>query len=305
MNRFFLILSFIISTLFSCTKVIDIDIDEKEKKIVVNSIFCSDSIINVQVSKSLGILEDNANVQYINNAEVRIVQNGSPLEMLSDNLFGMYHSENIAQSGKSYNIEVTVPGYSTVTATTNLPSPVPIISIDTALTVSFLYNQYIKNLNCNIRFQDPSGADNYYALAISNETIDTFGYSNKNYVWYSGSDPFIDNEATWGELPNNGYGTIFPDALFDGNQFIFKITIDEYNLYTGTNNLIFYLYSLPQELYRYLISFNLYQNARFDPFAEPVQVYSNSSNGFGIFTGYSISCDTVLFEKTWNTNEGW
>jgi len=30
-----------------------------------------------------------------------------------------------------------------------------------------------------------------------------------------------------------------------------------------------------------------------DPFAEPVQVYNNIENGFGIFAGYAADVDTI------------
>ncbi len=41
--------------------------------------------------------------------------------------------------------------------------------------------------------------------------------------------------------------------------------------------------------YLYRRSIDDYENAQGDPFAEPVQVYSNIENGYGIFAGFSKS----------------
>jgi len=52
-------------------------------------------------------------------------------------------------------------------------------------------------------------------------------------------------------------------------------------------------YTVSKEFYQYYISLSKHLNAQDEFFMEPVQVYSNIKNGFGIFAGYSIDVDSV------------
>ena len=50
-----------------------------------------------------------------------------------------------------------------------------------------------------------------------------------------------------------------------------------------------YLHNISKSYYYYRTSLELYQSASGNPFAQPVQVYSNIENGFGVFAGSQIS----------------
>jgi hypothetical protein len=56
------------------------------------------------------------------------------------------------------------------------------------------------------------------------------------------------------------------------------------------------LMSLSEDYFKYKLSLEKYQETAGDPFAQPVQVYSNVENGFGIFGGYSVYRDSLFFE---------
>jgi hypothetical protein len=53
------------------------------------------------------------------------------------------------------------------------------------------------------------------------------------------------------------------------------------------------LRSISKEYYDYQTSLNEYWNADGNPFAQPVQVFTNIENGFGIFAGFGKSSDTL------------
>ena len=46
--------------------------------------------------------------------------------------------------------------------------------------------------------------------------------------------------------------------------------------------------------YRYVLSYNAYQQAHGNPFSEPVQVYTNVTGGYGIFSGSSSTGYTFV-----------
>ena len=61
-----------------------------------------------------------------------------------------------------------------------------------------------------------------------------------------------------------------------------------------TLTLSIYLHNISKSYYYYRISLELYQNASGNPFAQPVQVFSNIENGFGVFAGSQINYFDLL-----------
>ena len=55
------------------------------------------------------------------------------------------------------------------------------------------------------------------------------------------------------------------------------------------------LVNTSEAYFNYLKSFNMYQNTINNPFATPVQVYSNVNNGMGIFAGGTLTSWDVGF----------
>jgi hypothetical protein len=91
---------------------------------------------------------------------------------------------------------------------------------------------------------------------------------------------------------------LFNDLLFNGQNKSLEIEIPNYNE-TGneigyqwsykTLSLRLYLHNISKSYYYYRTSLELYQSASGNPFAQPVQVYSNIENGFGVFAGSQIN----------------
>ena len=52
-----------------------------------------------------------------------------------------------------------------------------------------------------------------------------------------------------------------------------------------------------KEYYWYQSSYSNYLQTSGDPFAQPVQVYTNINNGLGVFAGYSASKDSIVVEQ--------
>ena len=55
------------------------------------------------------------------------------------------------------------------------------------------------------------------------------------------------------------------------------------------------LVNTSEAYFNYLTSFNMYQRTINNPFATPVQVYSNINNGMGIFAGGTLTSWDVQF----------
>ena len=119
--------------LSACKKVLDIDIAESEKKIVVNGIFKADSAISIHVSKSMDILDTVKwyDLPIIENADIKIYSNNELLNI--DYLaYGFYDSDHLAIPGNNYQIVIDAPPLNQVTAEVEMPQKIEISSIDTS-----------------------------------------------------------------------------------------------------------------------------------------------------------------------------
>jgi len=80
---------------------------------------------------------------------------------------------------------------------------------------------------------------------------------------------------------------LFSDDFFNGQNYQLKITIMDWDA-TLDKEYIIELLSLNKAGYLYRRSVEDYRNSKGDPFSEPVLIYSNIENGFGIFAGYAV-----------------
>ena len=279
--------------LYSCEKIIPFSGEVVQPKIVVNSFFSSSKNWKVFLTKSLSVT-DTGKLDYIDNASVLIKdEQNNIVDVLQHDSFGIYSGSSIPQLGERYKIEVEALEYNSVYAEDYLPNEVSIYNVDTL--TSYLNNEKI--LDLDIAINDPILEENYYYLKVNVglNTVDGF-YETKrlqilvNNPLYENSGPDKwDNKA------------IFTDFLFNGDNKICKTAIKlpivvndvAYNL-SDLDYLEIRLNNLTKSKYLYKKSYDLYENASGNPFAQPIQVYSNITNGIGIFAGAQLNVFSVL-----------
>lgn len=295
----FVLLTF--TCLWSCEKVEDIvDFPKHKSRLVVNGFFHADSRWEFDVSKSLSVI-DNAPLAKINNASIQIFENDILIETLTF-LFedggindGLYYSDNKPVFGKNYSIIVSANGFESVSAADKLPTPVPIVSTDFKIIDSSFYTNsdgnilwYI-NSAVSIKFNDPVGEENFYQLEVlyyyTIYNFDSSTYYNSFNSFHLNSDNLSIEEGLEGNI-------IFSDLIFDGQTYEISAEFTHYN---APPDFTYYIYfkSLSKSCFFYKKTYGLYLNRKNDPFAEPVQVYNNIENGFGIFAGYVADVDTI------------
>lgn len=318
-----LLFVFIIILVFigiSCEKVINIDIEDAKIKIVLNGVINTDSAVIVHLTRSRHIL-DNASISPLTDATVKLFEDNNEIGVLSHIGNGFYKINFIPRKGHEYKITAEHSAYDDIYATTKINNPVPIISIDTFTS----YGQYeSKILNFNLKFTDPADESNYYMLTLVNsylskewsdtvQNIDTLyvgpdttivsitygGYTlipMKQYVYSTTEDIIVETQLY------NGRGFVFSDELINGKTYNLKFNADYYSFFGDTNKVYIQLKSISKELFLYFRSLQAHFNNQGDPFAEPVMVYTNVTNGLGIFGSQSIYSDSLIFI---NTNNYW
>ncbi|MBK7468427.1 MAG: DUF4249 domain-containing protein [Saprospiraceae bacterium] len=181
-----LILSIIAFTiLFShCTKIIDIDLNTTDPKIIVEaSINNQNGPYKVKLSKTVNFDQKNT-YPPISNAIVTLTDDVNT-DTLIEQKPGEYYSQNITgKTGKSYNLYINING-EIITAKSTMPEIVPLD------TITFLVSNFGPGRNEDEdiyvpipHFKDPSKLGNYYRFKITvNDTLDkTFYVDNDDLI---------------------------------------------------------------------------------------------------------------------------
>ena len=244
---------------------------------------------------------------------------------------GYYASPFIPVADKHYTLQVTKSGYEPVEAQTYIPPAVPIQKVTYDTTVStYTYQEEDSvitrsEINFNeiqLTFTDPASEKNYYELQVlqyfmyyiyllddqGNVVVDNQGNNviadtvqSVNAVSLTSSDPLLaGNEDIFdgGEVSAYGTAFVFSDDFLNGKTYTLKFNIG--NTYYSYNNdedsnMAISLHTINEEQYQYAVSRELQYENEGNPFAEPVQVYNNIENGYGIFVGYSSDQVTLDF----------
>lgn len=289
-----------------CERIIDYPIPSDELKVVINSIINTDSMILVNLSKSIGILDTNS-LPYIHNAQINLFENNTHLGSMSHEGNGFYSLNSLKpKPGAEYRVTVNAPEETELTATCIIPQPVPVLSVDTVLRLQD-HDSYYKSYSYDIilNVQDPPGISNYYELILFQKTMyahmdTTYSVNPRSFYtddpvlefYRMGNDLFSLNLDLGTDMLNPS-AAYFSDKLIDGRKFTVKFSLENWNM-TGTYYVC--LRSLTSDYYMYLKSLSQYYMADGNPFAERVQIHTNIVNGLGIFGGYSSYKDSITIK---------
>ena len=267
---------------------IDLKLPEESAKITVNAFFSPDSLCTAELSLSHSVLESSVFAP-IDNGRIVIYQNGNAVDTLTNIGSGKYRSTGFKPAGGSnYDLKITAPEYNEVTSTSYVPSVTPITDVE-VYTDPYLSADQDEETKMTITIQDRPGEKNFYLLTIIQ--IDTIRHLNSPPRVYRvplrirANDPLINNSSRTYDIID---GICFNDALFDGKN----VTLEVRALYYQTRSefmKIFYLKTISEDLYKYEMTFGLQDQNSGNPFAQPVNVYNNINNGYGIFAGYSTA----------------
>ncbi len=296
---------FLASLVFiGCETVIDVDIPLEPAKLVINSTLIAEQPFRVHLSSSQHIL-DNSDYKNITGAAVKIYEDGQLLTTLPDSTNGMYISDTfMPKAGKQYRIEVEKNGFDKVTADEMFPEkPAKIVNIkiDTVEINDFGYIEQRLEFDIGI---DDSNDENYYELIIIQENYYfEYDYSQNPPTKIDSTLSFYkiyleSNDPSLEEFQNSGQSIFFDDGLFNGKKYRIKVStyFNQYPDYEGGSENIKYMVVLrntSESYYLYKRSTELQKWTEDDPFAQPVQVYNNINNGYGIFAGYN---DEMIYE---------
>ncbi len=291
----------------SCSTKIELDVPESIPQTVVYSLITKDSLITVNVYKTVSI-QDNAPL-FVNDANVELWSGNQMIEKLMFAGDGTYQSSNAAQKDLTYTLFVDVPGFERIQASTKIPADVNIINgtINTDSYYDQQQMQYVSEVTISI--DDPPNVDNYYQVSFYNyasgyyydynsnyEVIDSVFYERYDELHYLNSkDPVIINEGDLQYYNDPGAirSLVFSDELLAEDNTVTFLTRLAGQL---SSKQIAVIRNISYDYYKYKKSW-IRQNynqglGSFNPAnnfltSNPNELYTNMANGLGIFAAYS------------------
>ena len=273
--------------LSSCIKEVDIKLNPLPQQVVVNGIICPDSTFKIRVSLSTAM---NESKQLVDNAIVKVYQDGVFLYNLPNSGNGWYKVWLSPLEGKKYKIEVFVPNFEMVSAETDIPVFPQIIdaSYKKLGGAPDSFGNY--EAQTTIIFQDDPEIENFYL-------------PGKNKYFNDQSRETDESILAESDLDYNPYYYYFSDGLFNGQQKSLNL-MGGGNIYSFTSAIYYqqdYKHSLSivskeyfkgvkkWTVHRYNQSSEGYVN---DPLTllflgDPIEMYSNVVGGLGVFAGYN------------------
>lgn len=286
MKRFSIIL--VVFFICACQLVVDIDVPFDGEQLVVNSFFKPDSLWSASISLNQFILTpDSIPHKRVENATVTIYDENGPVATLQHVGNGSYRSQTEKPLvGKQYTIHVSAPNYAAVEAKSVIPIAAMVESIETEFAI--IENEPKEIIK--VKFKDQGDTKDFYHIRLE-RVEEYYDLENDQVIshFVPHDDVISDNPELNSQYISADGGLLVKDVLFNGKQAeVRMMMMYGYNpSYFAGIRIV--LRSVSEDYYNYVATKNLQHETSGNPFAQPVKVYNNVTNGFGIFAGISSS----------------
>lgn len=266
----------------SCEQVLDTRI-EITPKLCFNCVLNPDSLIHGSLSLSQSISEEKTFVK-IDDAIIELKKDGKVIGRMESTGNGVYQLNIKPSSGSFYEISINAKGFSSLHAVTTVPEKPPVSYRldnpefqDHGLYSSFYTYQITYNI------QDKPGANRYWHYKMRNTNYSSGFYArhvNVNSTIIDDFNKITESSEKYGyyylnylrinDKQEDGKTLTFTDLSYDKDVVYFMDADEHYDKYMKS--------TVKQQI-------NDGDNLLFN---EPVQIYSNIENGYGIFGSVAI-----------------
>lgn len=287
--------------LFSCQQDYLVDNVAFTPKLVANSLFTAGSEIEVYVHSTRNVLDSNSSINKIDDAIVTISDaGGNVLATLSNSSNGRYYSDKMnLVAGESYTLEVTKDGFTPITASSVIPAPV-----DAAVMNSnFVSGGTSESLNVDLQLRDNDTNDNYYVYEVVDDLrLHLYKEEPFKLVNIQNVEILLTSEDQNQEriASNRLLQTriFLKDESFSNSEYNINFKAKSNPAAAGpvvlTSEEVFSdqkmrVVTASQNMFEYYKSIETHRlkGEANSSVSQPIAVYSNVSNGLGIFAGYS------------------
>lgn len=272
----------LVMLLNACSKHVDIQLPYEGDKIVVNTLIQPDSVVYVRVTRSIpSSVFDDSGYKDIPGSTVTLTADGvafSPLQVQVIKGLSYFVSEQKAVRGKQYTVQVTAPGLTAVTATDTLPGAPDVKNASAQ-----------RNSN-RIQFtlKDGPGTGDYYRIRIY--VTDTSGRQGVYRLFRL--DPAFNNNLVDFFTKNSYTSLVMSDERFNGKEINFVLETTE--PMAALSLVTVEVSALTRNSYEYFSTVIAQQESGSSAIGNPVRVFTNVVNGYGIVGG--INTKKLLFK---------
>lgn len=262
----YLIILLPVLAITACRKEVNLKLPETTSKPVVFAyISPEDTLIKVKVTRSMPLFKpfNEANFEPYTNAKVVLSNTAKEVQLPFNSSTGNYEIKTAAfgiEYGMWYKLKVTLQNGQTAEGETRVPSKS--VKINTAQYALRTVNASTI-LNVFVTYHDDHTVENYYNLFVC--SMDTIGSD----TLYRGVD---DREFS-----------VSPEVQ-GGEQ---KLMLGLYDSVSVKRAIGFDCYLLNCSKEYYLFYKSVYSYSGGSPFSEPMPMYSNITNGYGVFAAYT------------------
>ena len=325
-----LLLAIAIGFLTSCEKDIEFNGEQTDPKLVVNSLVEPGRRVEASMGKSCFFLQTPPDMQAPADLQALLYVNGNlvgSMTPFADTVWEVYsddytvrsgfYSDYCAQVGDVVKITASAYGYDDVEGTT---SPLPnSVEVQAEYELTDWHSDYIPHFNyetfeyegdsllyisgtmtMTVALTDPNpGVSDCFRLSTG---LNNKYYGYPCYLSCNYNDPVFGGTITEDEFLISDIATqpegVFTDLLFDGGSYSIKMEVyfncqlelDDSSEYL---RVPFLMEHLTKEYLNYLSTCDQ-GDMSMQIWAEPIQTYTNVTNGFGIVAGRTV--DTLWIE---------
>lgn len=286
LHQLYILLIFFALVLSGCEgafeTTLEIDPPAHTDRIVVHAFGSTNGEdLKANVTQSSGLLEPIQN-NLISGAKVTLWKDQMQLAQLKEITAGSNFRFNYVlpegsidyEIGATYRLEVEAEGFEKAIGLATVPQSIPLLKQKFEEDGTSLESGD-SNSEIEIEFQDPANQEDFYEVGVA-LLIDNGGNSYYDEVYTETYDPAAQDGISYSNL-------IVNDLSFDGELKNFPLIIRKFSEQDIDN--MFVLWRVTSEGH-YLFNKTARKQDDLDgnPFASPVQVYSNIENGIGIFS---------------------
>ena len=247
--------------LSSCTKVIEVNLNDAAPQIVIEGIVTNlDTPYQVKITKTVNF-DDNNIFPQVTGAIVKITDSTTgQIDLLLETSPGIYTTQKLPQGvpGHTYQLFIST-GTDSYTASSTMPMPVNIDS------VTFEHNTRLKKTTINpvVHFADPLGINNYYTF----------------WEYLDG----VELKQTF----------VFDDRLSDGRDIAQQLFNDSSYVAVG-NSLTVQINCVDKKVWTYFSTLGSSSSSNIFHSTAPSNPVSNTSGSLGYFSAQAIQTKTVV-----------
>ncbi len=279
----------------ACETPVDMDIPRAETITVAFASQSYNDTLQVYIARTRHIYDTTRYRGCDSTAEAFVIHNRTQVPL-------RYNGKRFVAEGLSTHpgdtISLRVTGTNSKHAYAQTVIPQSTIAHSIEITPSALLIEDVYYSKVQLSFDDPSGETNFYEFILTVTQIKDDSASSFGYHYFRSFDPIMVNEDIMQYEPIT---MLFSDAMFNGSQVSIPMY---YSLFFITETLqkvivVSELRSVTREHYNYyksLYKFMYNESGIWSGMTLPFSVNGNIENGAGLFSLFSSTRDTVVYD---------